>query len=83
MASSTLNLAETNVYLIKAFTVIEKMFAKKLIHRDISIANVMLEPFGDLFRGLLIDYDYAIHLDRVGGAAAGRRTVSKCRIPYK
>lgn len=53
------------------------MFAKGFIHRDISIANVMLEPWGDLFRGLLIDYDYAIRLDRVRRAAAGRRTVSK------
>ncbi len=66
-----------NDILSKSYSVIENIYAKGYIHRDISIANVMLEPTGDEFRGLLIDYDYAIHIARVSKGAAGRRTVSE------
>ncbi len=58
--------------------VIEKIYEKGYIHRDISISNVLLDPTGDESRGLLIDYDYAIHRNRAGHTAAGRRTVSPC-----
>lgn len=56
-------------------TGIENILERGYIHRDISIANVMLEEKGDDLRGLLIDYDYAIDKDRAMTQAVGRRTV--------
>lgn len=53
------------------------MWELGLVHRDISVRNILLQRIGDELRGLLIDYDYCMMFDRLGIEPVGHRTVSK------
>jgi serine/threonine protein kinase len=47
----------------------------KILHRDISISNILLTP--DETYGFLIDLDYAIYIDRVEASGSHHRTGTK------
>ena len=61
---------------LTSFSAIIKLRAIGLLHRDISIRNILLQRLNDELRGLLIDYDYCIRMSRKGSSALGHRTVS-------
>ena len=48
---------------------------KKILHRDISIGNVLITEGGD--EGFLIDLDHALRVDREGASGAKGRTGTK------
>lgn len=59
-------------------SVIDELDRIGIIHRDISLNNIILvdnhpSPYR---KGYLIDYDYATRKDGTGEAAKGKRTVS-------
>ncbi|KLO18786.1 hypothetical protein SCHPADRAFT_924849 [Schizopora paradoxa] len=45
-----------------------------ILHRDISFRNILLYEHKDELRGLLIDYDYAVRMDRLTSEAIADRT---------
>ncbi|KLO05545.1 hypothetical protein SCHPADRAFT_798115, partial [Schizopora paradoxa] len=55
-------------------TAIESLFKKGIVHRDISISNIMLEKIGRELRGLLIDFDFAANIDEEEEDNGGYRT---------
>ncbi len=67
-------------------SVIKQLYDKRYLHRDVSINNVVLaERDDDVFeqvykrlQGFLIDYDYAIFMDRLNSDARAEVTVSPC-----
>jgi len=46
----------------------------RILHRDVSFRNILLHEHKGVLRGLLIDYDYAVSLDRVFSDTIGERT---------
>jgi RIO-like serine/threonine protein kinase len=54
----------------------------KLLHRDISYNNVMIVKTPDGDRGILIDWDYAIFLDRASDEVRSERAVSAADIYF-
>ena len=72
-------------YLTFALTAIQRLHSKKILHRDISLRNILIADDTDgnyEGRGLLIDFDCAIQLKDESSKAPIGRTVSQLIPPF-
>ena len=65
-----------------AHTAIRILHKNGIVHRDISFRNILLYNHSGVPRGLLIDYDYAVSIERAETTAIAERTVRISNIFY-
>ncbi len=57
-------------------SVIKDIYEAGYLHRDINLRNILFEEKGDSVQGILIDFEFAVKVERSSAVAVGHRTVS-------
>lgn len=55
--------------------VLRACFLKGILHRDISKRNILFTKINGIIQALLIDFEYAVRVGRMGTDAVADRTV--------